>query len=300
MDDAFIQKLASSFNPRQMRNTSAKSSRAVENFLVRSRKQASKEAFPLLSHAALAVPISASNVKSAKRNAREHASHVEAADMEEKDLELVGKMARSSGGKVAAMPFYARNKKEWDHDLATRSDLLKNTDRAKQYASENEKPLLPVPPQFEHQVAERASSSSTKPRHRETSTSSLSSTSSSSSDSSSSSSNSSSSSAVPPVVDAGMLGSSPAAQVSGSSDAGGSTGSAKIAKTKAPWVSPDGRLLHVRVDLGTYHMNKPEYALLCKPQHTKYRRHANFKQGDDAQSAAQTSLRWCETCAKSL
>ena len=175
--------------------------------------------------------------------------------------------------------------------------MVKAKIRAKQYASENEKPLLPVPPQFQHQVAECASSSSAKPRHRETSTSSLSSTSSSSSDSSNSSSNSRRSSEAPAVVDGGMLGCIPAAQVSGLSEAGGSTGSAQ---TKARWVSPDGRLLHVRVDLGTYHMNKPEYALLCKPQHTKYQRHANFKQGDDAQSAAQTNLRWCEKCAKSL
>ena len=272
VDDAFIQKLASSFNPQQMRSTSAKSSRAVENFLVRSRKQASKEGFPLLSHAALAVPTSASSVKSAKRNAREHAGHVEVAEMEKNDLELVSKMARSSGGKVAAMPFYARNKKEWDSDLATRFGMLNRTDRAKQYAVENEKPLLPVPPELQDQVAEQTSSSSDS--------------------SSKSSSSRSSSSAAPPV-----LGSSLAALVSGLSDAGVSTGSAK---TKTQWVSPDGRLLHIRVDIGTYHENKPEYTLLCKPYHSKYQRHVNFKQGDDAESAAQTNLQWCAKCAKSL
>ena len=183
----------------------------------------------------------------------ERESVAEGRVMEDNDLALAQRVKRPSG--VAKLPFAAKTRDAWEKAIGMPSFYAIRTARAKAYAQANEKPRLPIP--------------------KSPSASSLSS---SSSSSSSLSSSMVSAPAETPVA------SEAAACVVAFPDA--------AEYVRYPWVTPDGRSLHGRVD----HPGG-KYSTLCKPWHTGAK---IFAMGDDKQSAIDTGIGWCRRCAKAL
>ena len=144
--------------------------------------------------------------------------------MEHSDIQLAKRMRTSTGG-AASLPFLARSRKEWDSDLRLRSEMQRETDRASASALKIQKPIVPVPEILMGETSELARDDA-------------------SSDSTSSSTSSSSAS---------------------STDSKHSSSGSEIAQpgcqdSDKPWVSPDGRLLHYRLDLSA-----GMYSKLCQP-----------------------------------
>ena len=220
-----------------------------------SRRQVDKEARPLLQTDFLSGPTDVTTVKVAEKSSIEQRKSVEQAHMERPDLQLAKRMQTKT--QTASYPFFAKSRKEWDKDLCLPTEMQRRTDRAKASALKQQKPRIPLPEPVHDVVSDDSSDSS--------------STSSGSSSRSAKSTTSSSSERDPATVE--------------EPEAVGDSNN----NTDTPWVSPDGRLVHFRVDLPT-----GMYSKLCQP--LKEHKFSNNTLKGDAETPA--DIRWCPECLR--